>query len=178
MTRFFAAKASLVTVGAASSPEAHVPPTLCARGWESLATPSRDLTFSVAQAMPHRGFQGLDAVSCVASERTNTIEPGPIYTAHRLKNAARNNPERLRSLLLGLAAERITRFDLLRSSRAIRAPSSPDVEDPPCQGLGHTILLASPYSYFFRRAPEGGVGWASEIPFCDLCSRLIVTSTH
>lgn len=62
MTRFLAAKASLATVDAASSPRAHVPPTLCARGWESLATPYRDLTFSVAEAVPHRGFQGLDAV--------------------------------------------------------------------------------------------------------------------
>jgi len=154
-----------------------VPPTLCARGWESLATPSRDLTFSVAQAMPHRGFQGLDAVSCVASERTNTTRPGPIYTAHRLKNAARNSPERLRSLLLDLAVERITRFNLLGSSRATRAPSSQVVEDPPCQGLGHTILLAAPC--FSDRTPEGArPAGRREIPFCDLCSRLIATSTH
>jgi hypothetical protein len=80
----------------------------------------------------------------LASEPSNTAGPGPIYTAHRLKNAARNDPERLRSLLLVLAVERTHVSSVLWPSPLARAPASQFVEDPPCQGLGRIELLAPP----------------------------------
>jgi len=133
--------------------------------------PPRALTFSVAPTDPHRAFLHARRGCRLASE-TRIRRARADNTTHRLKNAARHSPERLRSLLLGLAAERIARFDLLRSLRATRAPSSRAAEDLPCQGLGRANPLAQPFER--PKAPTR----LGEILICDLCSRLVATSTH
>lgn len=55
---------------------------------------------------------------------------------------------------------------------ATRAPSSRAAEDLPCQGLGHANSLAPPFGH--PKAPTR----LREILICDLCSRLVATSTH
>lgn len=57
-------------------------------------------------------------------------------------------------------------------NEATRAPSSRVAEDLPCQGLGH----ANPLAWPFER-PEAPTR-PCEILICDLCSRLVATSTH
>ena len=105
----------------AAANRSSVLPTLCApsRRWESLSVSTRALTSSVATPMSLRAFHtSRSAVSRLAPphhQRARAVD-----ATHRLKNAARNHPGRLRPPLLGLAAEWTAHSGLL----------SPEVRQP------------------------------------------------
>lgn len=146
------------------------------RSWESLTLPSRVLTFSVVPTDPHRSIHYLRCGRRLASE-TRIRRTRADNTTHRLKNAARNSPERLRSLLLGLAAERVAYFDFLRSFRG--RPGNPLRESRRTCLVGDLVTRNSLASLSLEHPPEDGHPMRPrEMPICDLCSRLVATSTH
>jgi hypothetical protein len=113
--------------------------------------PIRALTFSVAQTKPHRAFHPLSAGRLAKRDELRRARAD--NTAHRLKNAARNSPERLRSLLLDLAAERITHFDLFKVVVSDSSTLFTGCGGPAVSGTGsHDPASAA---RLFRRAPEG-----------------------